>query len=81
MTVNKIVLWLVTATLFLMSCQTKIQKPTRIELNSGWKFKDADNLAFAKPDFDDSSWDSISVKKNLGQARLSAKPEICLVSG
>ncbi len=63
MTVNKMILWLVTAILFLMSCQTKIQKPTRIELNSGWRFKDADNLAFAKPDFDDSNWDSISVNK------------------
>ncbi|HEX3006087.1 MAG TPA: hypothetical protein VHO90_00570 [Bacteroidales bacterium] len=35
-----------------------------LDLNKGWKFKTGDSLAWAKPDYNDSSWDSIAVGKN-----------------
>ena len=36
-----------------------------IALDSGWKFKAGDNLDWAKPGFDDSSWQSIDLFKGL----------------
>ena len=38
-------------------------KITVIELKSGWKFMNNDNPEFAKPDYNDANWKSISVDK------------------
>jgi len=45
------------------SCQSQKLKISRLDLKAGWKFINTDRLAFAKPDFDDSNWDSIGVDK------------------
>ena len=36
-----------------------------IALDSGWKFKAGDNPEWAKPGFDDSSWQSITLFQDL----------------
>jgi adenylate cyclase len=36
-----------------------------ILLDKGWKYKVADNQVFAKPDFDDSSWETIDPTKDI----------------
>jgi alpha-galactosidase len=59
-----------TAILLLIACSNRIGTNTTImPLEKGWKFKAGNDLAWAKPDFDDSKWDTISVSKyweNLG---------------
>ncbi len=47
----------------ILACGNQAHKQQSIPLNSGWKFMNKDSLAFAKPDFDDSGWDSIRVDK------------------
>jgi alpha-galactosidase len=44
--------------LFLFSC-TRIEENSAIKLDSAWKFKTGNDLAWAAKDFDDSSWDTI----------------------
>ncbi len=38
-----------------------------IALDSGWKFKAGDNPDWGKPGFDDSSWQSINLFKDLNE--------------
>ena len=40
-----------------------------IRLDSGWKFKAGDNLDWANPDFDASSWRSINLFTDLNNVR------------
>lgn len=50
-----------------------------ILLNKGWKFHAGDNPEWAKPDFDDSKWESIDPTKDVMELkRLSEKPIIWL---
>jgi hypothetical protein len=56
--------WAVVLIFFLFfSCQPHNSKPQKLALKTGWKFINKDNLEFARPDFDDSAWDSIGVDK------------------
>ncbi len=48
---------------FMAACTPKAKQPFIIPLKTGWKFTDKDSLIFARPDFDDSQWDSIGVDK------------------
>ncbi len=50
-----------------------------IFLNKGWKFHAGDNPDFAKPDFDDSKWESIDPTKDVMDLKqLKATPIIWL---
>ncbi|MHB2153055.1 hypothetical protein ACX8XN_01510 [Calditrichota bacterium GD2] len=51
---------------FLFPVLTYGQSPTQdaIQINTGWKFIPKDDLAFARPDYDDSNWKDIRVDKS-----------------
>lgn len=51
-------------------CQNKVFSidsipQTDILLNKGWKFHAGDNPDFAKPDFDDTQWESIDPSQSI----------------
>ncbi len=51
------------AIIFLISCAGNKKNIISIDLDHGWKFKTGDDLSWAKPEADDSKWDSISTGK------------------
>ena len=63
---------------------TKAAKTTKfargwIALDSGWKFKAGDNPDWAKPGFDDSSWQSINLFQDLNNLPQIPKKRDCMV--
>ena len=48
---------------FFMACSNKNSVNNIISLQKDWKFKIGDDINWAKPDLDDSKWDSISIAK------------------
>ncbi len=48
--------------IFLISITLNAQLKNKILLNDRWKFSTEDKIDFAKPEFDDSGWKSISVE-------------------
>ncbi|EHO39684.1 Alpha-galactosidase, NEW1 domain-containing protein [Caldithrix abyssi DSM 13497] len=61
--------------LFLFPVLTYGQSPTQdaIQINSGWKFLPKDDLAFARPDYDDSNWKNIRVDKSWDKQGYQTK--------
>lgn len=52
-----------TVLFLLMACSNKSTISNVVSLDKGWKFKTGDDITRAKPDFDDSKWDSIAIGK------------------
>ncbi len=46
-----------------VACSKKPASLPIIDLSSGWKFMNQDDLQFAQPDFDDSNWKTIQVNQ------------------
>lgn len=49
--------------LFIVSCTGNKNSLVSVDLNKGWKFKTGSDLSWAKPETDDTGWDSISVSR------------------
>jgi len=47
-------------TAFLLSCADRKVESNKIEFSKNWKFSKGDDLAWPKPDFDDSRWDTVA---------------------
>ena len=55
--------------MLLISCSGKTSSSGTLSLEKGWRFREGDDLNWAKPDIDDSQWDTISISnywENLG---------------
>jgi len=59
----KILLLLFPLLMLLFACNEKKENHKILDLSNGWKIKVGDNLDYAKPDFDDSSWDKVDINK------------------
>ncbi len=56
-----LVLFSLIITLSFFGCNAKPGSKNVFELDNGWKFKEGDNLNYAKPEYDDSEWKEINV--------------------
>lgn len=50
--------------LIFFSCKSRNPGPARIDFGTGWKFSSGDDSLWAFPNFDDSNWDSITVRQD-----------------
>jgi alpha-galactosidase len=46
-----------------VSCSRNNESPVNVDLSKNWKFKTGDDRVWAKPEAEDSGWDSISVAR------------------
>jgi len=48
---------------FISSSRLSLTKSRSIDLDTGWKFKTGDSLAYMQPGYDDSKWSAIKIRK------------------